>query len=196
MRFFIWRSVSSASVEKPLITRALRRANPSAFFSKWRALAGSVKVSFSAFPLSPLSMPRPSMANCLPRQWLHRGCFSSISMAVSRMDMTKAYLNSVGKPLPRLKGNFFFRLNVFSIFRIITYCFKRSFTSFSLVPEPRATRLIREELKTFGFLLPLEAHRLDDNPPLFKTTFSRVEHLLGNVGGHSWKHLEHFAEGT
>ena len=38
----------------------------------------------------------------------------------------------------------FFFFIIFSILRIMTYCLSSSLTSFSLVPEPRATRLTRE----------------------------------------------------
>ena len=56
------------------------------------------------------------------------------------------YLNSNGISFPK-KGNFFFLRSIFSIRRIMEYCFKSSFTSFSFVPEPLATRFILAELK-------------------------------------------------
>src|SRR4030042_5662098 len=72
--------------------------------------------------------------------------FRCSSMPVQALSMLK------GMPFPK-KGSFFFLLKVLSMRRIMTYCFRSSFPSFSLVPEPLATRFILDELKIFGFSL-------------------------------------------
>src|SRR5271157_158352 len=76
-------------------------------------------------------------------------CLKNVhSLRLSRL--ASFYLRPIGNPLPK-NGSFFCLRMVFNMRRIITYCFNSSFTSFSLVPEPLATRFIREALKIFGF---------------------------------------------
>ena len=73
---------------------------------------------------------------------------------------------------------------IFFIMRCICLCcFSKRLTSWIWVPEPFATRRLREPLMISGLTPLLRRHRVDDRDHAFHLLrMSRVLHRLGNAG--------------